>query len=241
MSRRLAIRQGERYGRLVVCGANPYLTTTGYRTWLCRCDCRVFCLVPATRLRSGTTRSCGCLQRELTRSRSVKHGDTGTRLYRIWKAMLRRCCNRHAPEFAAYGGRGISVCDPWQDYAAFRDWALLSGYRHDLTINRIDNDREYSPQNCEWIPLALQARNRRTSRIVSAWGISKCVAAWAEDQRCVVTCETLRARLDRGWLPETAITTPTHCRWHHLRSGDRGEFGKRTAIEDIDRLLKKAK
>jgi len=120
--------------------------------------------------------------------------------------MKRRCQNPRSPDFERYGGRGIRVCDEWRDFAAFRSWAIAAGYGDDLSIERVVNDGDYTPANCRWVPLEVQARNRRSSRPVTAWGETRTLAEWIRDPRRVVSQNTVRARLDQGWALEDAMT-----------------------------------
>lgn len=153
---------GQRFGRLLVTQrAEP---RKGYHgaMWLCQCDCGQASIVNAQNLKSGNTTSCGCYGAE-RRVNSVKsHGQTGTRLHRIWKAMHTRCYNTNSPQFEYYGYRGIFICDAWKvNFKAFYDWAMANGYRDDLTIDRIDNDKGYSPDNCRWTTMEEQNKNKR--------------------------------------------------------------------------------
>lgn len=159
---------GQRFNRLVVierCGKKCGLTA-----WLCRCDCGRQTVVIGSDLTKNHTKSCGCLRNELTRSRVTKHGKKGIRLYQIWKGMTQRCLNPANPGYKRYGGRGITVCDEWKnDFQSFYSWAMANGYdenapRGQCTIDRIDNDKGYSPENCRWVDMKTQIHNRSNSR-----------------------------------------------------------------------------
>jgi hypothetical protein len=123
--------------------------------------------------------------------------------------MIQRCTNLNNTSYRNYGDRGISICDEWRDYDNFRAWAGVSGYQEGLTIERIDNNGNYEPGNCTWISKAQQNRNRRNVRPVTAWGETKLIIDWVEDERCGVEYLTLYRRLyERGWQPEKAIARP---------------------------------
>ena len=162
---------GQRFGRLTVIerAGKDYI---GQAMWRCRCDCGNVTVVAGGNLRTGNTKSCGCYGHELTIGgyRSRTHGGTcdggkRTRLYRIWRAMKTRCYNLNAQNYKDYGGRGITICPEWlHDFVAFRDWALSHGYRDDLSIDRIDNDKGYSPDNCRWATAKEQRANQRSNK-----------------------------------------------------------------------------
>jgi hypothetical protein len=138
------------------------------------------------------------------------HGQSNTRLHRIWKTMKSRCGNPNFDMYRHYGARGIAVCPEWQEsFIAFRDWSLANGYADDLSIDRIDNDGNYEPSNCQWVDRLTQNRNRRDNTMVTAFGETKAISAWADDPRCAVKYKTLVTRLQRWADAEQAITLPT--------------------------------
>ena len=150
---------GQRFGRLTVL---KRAETINKRTrWLCRCDCGEEVIVEAYNLKKGHTQSCGCLQREAASKANTTHGMRGSRLYRIWVCMHNRCYRKCYHAYNHYGGRGITICDEWHDFQAFQYWAIENGYNDDLSIDRIDNDKGYYPDNCRWVTMEEQNRNKR--------------------------------------------------------------------------------
>jgi hypothetical protein len=136
------------------------------------------------------------------------HGKRKTRMYRIWSDMKGRCNNPNRAKYARYGGRGITVCDEWMsDFQAFYDWAIKNGYREDLTIDRIDNDGNYCPDNCRWITMMEQASNKSTNHFITHDGQTFTMTEWA--RRIGIPREVLKDRICRyGWECERALTTP---------------------------------
>lgn len=151
---------GQKFGRLTVLKRNDLL-----KKWDCVCECGKYVSVRAAALNNGNTKSCGCLQRDITSITGKKHGMEGTKIYNVWKGMKQRCFNSNHKSFKYYGGRGIVVCDEWKnDFQAFYDWAMENGYEEGLTIDRIEAEGNYEPSNCEWVTQKQNNSHRRLGR-----------------------------------------------------------------------------
>ena len=199
---------GKRYGRLVVVGVNGR-TKCGKVLWECKCDCGNTTLATKDHL-GKCTNSCGCLKKEVSRNRWTKHGDKHSRLYNLWCSMRQRC-GESGVEKEAYYERGIRVCEEWNDYTKFRDWAMSHGYdpnakRGVTTIDRIDNDKGYSPDNCRFVTQTENARNKRNNHIIVVDGEHLCLNEAA--QKYGINNGTLAGRISRGWNPEDAVKIP---------------------------------
>lgn len=158
--------------------------------WKCKCECGNYTTVRSDCLKDGNTKSCGCLNYKPTR---VKHNETKTKLYGVWSGMKTRCAKSYHYHYHLYGGRGIKVCDEWLDYETFRDWALLNGYKEGLSIDRIDVNGDYCPDNCRWVTMQEQQHNKRTNIELTYNGETMNIRKWAD--KLGVTYNLLYGRL----------------------------------------------
>lgn len=203
---------GMRFGRLVVIKQAPYhITPAGNRSqqWTCKCDCGTVKNVSASGLKGGRTHSCGCYNREVASARAKTHSKSKTRLYSIWQRMKSRCNYPHNNRYEYYGAKGITVCDEWnKDFMAFYKWAMDTGYSENLTIDRIDVNGNYEPNNCRWATIKEQANNKSSSLKVTYQGKTLPVIEWAKIKG--IKYRTLRYRIyELKWDIEKALTTPT--------------------------------
>lgn len=178
------------------------------KRYLCKCDCGNYHIVSGESLVSGKTKSCGCLKRMKGKARKNTHPYVHTRLYRVWGNMVNRCTNHNNPAYNKYGGRGISVCDEWLQFLTFREWAISSGYSEELSIDRIDNDGGYNPDNCRWVDRYVQANNKRNNVMLEFNGRTMTVSEWAREMN--INYKALHRRLHAGWTVERALTEPLH-------------------------------
>lgn len=197
---------GQRFGRLVVL-ERVENSKNGSSRWLCRCDCGEIRVHTAGTLNYGVVKSCGCYGKETRRERGTTHNKSNTKLYRVWASMRERCSSPSCKGFAYYGGRGITVCDEWNDsFQAFYDWAISNGYGEGLSIDRIDVDGNYEPSNCRWVSKNIQANNTRKNVSIEYNGESHTIAEWAK--LLGIKYGTLHKRLEEGWSAEDAFHTP---------------------------------
>lgn len=198
---------GQRFGRLTVIErAENRVQPNGHccTQWLCKCDCGKEVVVSALNLKRGHTRSCGCLVKS--------HGVRYTRIYNVWCKIKSRCYNPKDIVFKHYGGRGIVMCEEWKNNPkAFFEWAIANGYdknakRGECTIDRIDVNGNYEPNNCRWATQKEQCNNKRNNYLITYNNETHTVAEWS--RKINMHLNTLYARLYKGWSVEKTLTTP---------------------------------
>ena len=183
---------GQRFGRLTVIAHVGYRRK--YALWQCECDCGNSTIVIGSDLRRGNTQSCGCLARDRSSEVHFMHGMDGTPTYKSWIGTKTRCYKPDDSHYKDYGGRGIRVCTRWKN--SFENFLEDMGKRPEgKTLDRIDNDGNYTPDNCKWSTPKEQSRNQRTNKLITYQGETECLARWAEILN--VNYETLRSRLSR--------------------------------------------
>lgn len=197
-----------RFGRLVVTDQAPKGKSAQF-LWNTVCDCGTRRVNYASNLRRGVTKSCGCLIAEGARQRNTKHGMFGTSEYGSWSSMMSRCRNERDPAFAGYGARGIYVCEEWKDFARFfADMGPKPGKGY--SIERIDNNRGYSPDNCKWATSFEQGNNKRTNRVVEYRGQTMTLSQALTLSGAPKSRTT--SRLLDGWSAQEAIDLPVGSR-----------------------------
>lgn len=214
-------KPGERFGRLMLTGYSVIVGVAGYRrrTVEAICDCGGIRMYVFDYLQKGSTRSCGCLKRDLERMfpHRVTHNLSKHPLFKVYVGMKERCINPNHNRYQYYGGKGVSVCPEWiDDFKAFFDWAVLNGYKKGLTIHRKKSDKNYQPDNCSFVSYQRQRLEMDNINLITAFGESKCLTAWSEDERCSVTFKCLYGRFTQykeDWPDiEEAITAPAKIR-----------------------------
>ncbi len=218
---------GQRFSFLTV--VELHSAERGHVKWSCRCDCGTFPVVVLTmRLRHGKKKSCGCMRSKMPATR--KHGMTKTPEWAAWHGMQRRCYDEDNPAYANYGGRGIDVCNRWHDFTLFCE--DMSPRPEGRTIDRIDNDSGYRPENCRWATPFEQQANKRNNMRITINGVTKIAAEWSRESG--VDCATICCRIKSGWTPNKAVFSPARS----VKLTFNGEtlsipeWSKRTGISD---------
>lgn len=199
----MSVKAGDQYGRLTILFEVD--KRNNRRQFRCRCTCGNEGIFRFTSLRFGHVKSCGCLKDEKSKTTHITHGKWHSRPYKIWHSMKQRCLNPNNAAYKYYGARRISICSEWITFEGFYSWVLTSGYADHLTIDRIDVNGNYEPQNCRWATRGDQNRNTRRSKILVLSGTSMCQKDWAK--KLGISNTTLQKRLKK-WGLEKALTTP---------------------------------
>lgn len=209
-------RVGKRYNKLTVVEQAGF-SDRREKLWKCQCDCGNYTIVKGGNLTSGAVKSCGCLRK--TTKPTLKHNSSHTKLYRKWASIKRRCYTQSSKDYANYGGRGIKMCDEWKNsFECFRDWALNNGYSDELTIERIDFNKDYCPDNCTWIPFNKQQENRRYCRYITYKGETRTLTDWCK--RLGLSYKQVHNRMNKlGWSFEKSISEPTNIEKRNKRYG----------------------
>ena len=197
---------GKKFGKLTVLKRvenDKYQRTK----WLCKCDCGNEVIVSANQLKRGKTKSCGCLRIEMQLKSHTKHGLSKSRIFKIYGGMKKRCYCKTCHNYSIYGGRGIVLCEDWQLFENFYKWAINNGYNDNLTIDRIDVNGNYEPNNCRWVTQQIQARNTRTNKFLTYNGETHCYAEWEE--LLGLSKGRVWDRLNRGWSIEKVLSPIT--------------------------------
>jgi len=195
---------GRKFGKLTV---EAYAGKNGIRHyWLCRCECGGCIKSSGNNLRGGGAFHCGCVKVR----KPYKHGECSSLEYHSWSSMIERCCNEKHPQYSYYGGRGITICRRWREsFASFlSDMGKRPSPKH--SIDRIDNNGNYCPENCRWATSKQQSRNRRSNILLSHNGIIATAAEWEEIMG--INQNLICRRIKAGWPADKALTTPPDSR-----------------------------
>jgi len=188
-----------RYGRLEIIGKSE--SRNGQVYMLCRCDCGKKKEIALSSLKRGLTQSCGCYRKEKGPA-NKRHGLHASRTYKAWLSMRQRCCNPNNPHYKNYGGRGITIDPCWDTFDQFL--ADMGQSPDGMSIERIDNEKGYGPDNCKWASRLEQGRNTRKCRVITHGGKTQTLSEWADEYG--INRQTLGKRLDNGWDMERALT-----------------------------------
>lgn len=201
---------GQKFNRLTA--INPIgMNEKSKTTWLFSCECGVQKTLIPSLVVGGYIKSCGCLKRDGKSNAMFSHGGSGTRLYKTFLGMHRRCEDVKNAGYKDYGERGIKVSDEWQDFVVFRDWALNNGYSDDLTMDRIDNDKGYESSNMRWTNKTVQTRNRRNTLWHEIDGVKKTLIEWCESMNVKYSTALERHRRSGYYFREDELRRLSNC------------------------------
>lgn len=202
---------GQKFNRLLVLELDKIVfTKSGIKLerYICKCDCGTIKSILRTGVTSGKTKSCGCFNRERASRENSTHGKSTHPLYGVWRGIKQRCLDANSQSYPRYGGKGTTVCEEWKDsFQVFYDWAMKSGYRKGLSIDRIDNTGNYEPSNCRWADIYIQANNMSSNKILEVFGDRDTLANLVKKYG-KASYSVINYRLERGWEIERAFTQP---------------------------------
>jgi hypothetical protein len=193
---------GQKFGRWTVL---EYDNSKKQTYFFCRCECGSEKSVYSGNLVRGKSISCGCHRAEFLSDLKKVHGKTRTKLHGVWMAMRRRCYLETTADYKNYGARGIRVCDEWQGFQKFQEWAIAAGYKEGLSIDRIDSNGNYEPSNCRWATRKVQNNNKRDTHFLTINGESKTITEWSN--LTGISRKTIHSRIKYGW-PEKDLLNP---------------------------------
>lgn len=194
----------KRFGKLIATNKTIHLDNENRWKIICKCDCGGEIYVMPYQLKNGSVKSCGC---EKIKPHHVTHNRSKCEMFGTWKQMISRCSNPSNKKYSDYGGRGISVCEEWLNFDKFNDWVNSVGGRpNGYTLDRIDTNGNYCPDNCRFVPWSIQASNKRTSHLIEYKGEVKALSVWAKE--LCIPYYIIEHRINRGWNVERALTTP---------------------------------
>jgi len=199
---------GKKFGRLTVIAEESLRKKIGYKKWICKCDCGKYITTQTRYLTSGDTKSCGCLLSDTSKKYysqlNKTHGMSHSKLHVKWQGMRDRCYRENTNGYENYGGRGIKVCDEWKkDFNNFYKWAIETGYKEGMTIDRIDVNGNYEPSNCRWATHKEQSNNKRNSHFIEYKGERHTLKQWSE--KLGVSYSTIKCRSLKGWSNEEIL------------------------------------
>ncbi len=199
---------GKRFERLIVIERSENIKERV--AWKCQCDCGNTKIVTSQDLKHKKVKSCGCLRKEtacINNRKTIKHNKTNTRLYRIWQGIKSRCYYNKNLEYKNYGARGIKICDEWlHDFMNFYDWAMQNGYKEELTIDRINVDGNYEPNNCRWVTYRIQENNRKNNKIIEYKNKKYTLSQLSDFLK--IPYATLSWRIKNNWKEEDLTLKP---------------------------------
>ena len=210
--------KGKKYNRWTVLSLDRIENKRAY--WLCECECGTQRVISSSSLRCGNSKSCGCLHKENVK-RTI-NGLSKTKLYRNYSNIKQRCYNPKFSLYKNYGGRGIVMCDEWlNNFMSFYNWAINNGYKDNLTIDRIDVNGNYEPNNCRWILMDNQYYNRTDNVYYVVNNNKKCLAELCKEYN--MPYQTVRKRLERGENILNALTKPISKKYRNKLYKMKGE------------------